>query len=567
MRHSAAHVLAMAVLKHFPGTKLAIGPAIEEGFYYDFDFLNPISEADLPRIEQTMREIIKKDVKFIQKKIRRGEAEKILKDQPYKLELLRDIPDDPVSFYQSGDFTDLCKGPHVDSTGKIGAVKLLSVAGAYWRGSEKNKMLTRIYGTAFPLESGLSSYLKMLEEAGRRDHRRLGEVLGLWTFSKHVGAGLPLFTQKGTLVRRLINEFVEDLQTKQGIAQVWTPQIAKAELFKMSGHYDKYRENMFRVHSNYTEEEFYLKPMNCPQHTQIYASRPRSYRELPLRFADFAMLYRDEKPGELLGLIRTRSFSQDDCHIFCREDQVEEEMDKALEMTAKIMKTYGFSYKYRLSTRDPEHHENYLGAEATWRKAEALAEKILKKHDIEYFPGPGEAAFYAPKLDLIATDSLGREWQLSTLQIDYVTPSRFDLTYTDAKGREQRPVMLHRAIAGSPERLMAILLEHYGGALPVWLSPVQAVVIPVADRHLAYAKRTTEELKTEDIRVEIDESSNTVNKKIRNAELQKVPYALVVGDREQKSKSVAVRDRAGKVITQKLSAFAKKIAEEIQEKK
>ncbi len=570
-RHSCSHVLATAVLKLHPKAKLGIGPAIENGFYYDFEFPKAIEEKDLEKISVEMKQIIKKKLAFLKKEATIEEAAKIFKDQPYKLELIKELAKEghkKVSLYQTGDFIDLCAGPHVKNTGEIGQFKLTSLAGAYWRGSEKNKMLTRIYGTCFQTAEELEKYLWQIEEAKKRDHRKIGRELGLWTFSDYVGTGLPLFTQKGALVRRLINEFIEELQSKQGIVQVWTPQIAKAELFKISGHYDKYQENMFSVKSNYSEEEFFLKPMNCPQHTQIYASEPRSYKDLPIRMADFAMLYRDEKPGEISGLTRIRSFSQDDCHIFCREDQIMEEMDKALDMTKKVMDTFGFSYQYRFSVRDPEHPEKYLGDDKTWEKAEQLCEKILKQRKVKYFLGVGEATFYAPKLDLIARDSLGRDWQLSTLQIDFFMPERFNLTYTDHQGQPAKVVMLHRAIAGSAERLMAILIEHFAGAFPVWLSPIQAIIVPITEKQNKYGQEVLEKIKQTGIRVELDERGETASAKIRDAELQKIPYILVVGDKEIKNKSVNVRVRGEKVLGElALEKFIKLIQEDIDKKR
>ncbi|MBI4100310.1 threonine--tRNA ligase [Candidatus Microgenomates bacterium] len=570
MRHSCEHVLMMAMLKFYPGLKMAMGPATDEGFYFDFDYDQRISESDFPKIEEEMKKIIKADLPFVQREATAEEVRKIFVDNPYKLEWLDDIEKEnkkPILFSTGGDFIDLCSGPHVESTGKIGPFKLLSIAGAYWRGSEKNKMLTRIYGTCFPTKEELEKYLWQLEEAKKRDHRKIGTQLGLWTFSELVGTGLPLFTQKGALVRQLINDFVENLQSKQGISQVWTPQITKAELFKISGHYEKYRENMFEVHSHYSKEEFFLKPMNCPQHTQIYASAQRSYRDLPIRMADFAMLYRDEKVGELIGLARTRSFSQDDCHVFCREDQIIEEANLALDMTKKVMETYGFNYRYRLSLRDPEHPEKYIGEAKTWEKAQELSEQILKDRGVDYFVGVGEAAFYAPKLDLIATDSIGREWQLSTLQIDFFMPEKFGLTYIDKQGKEQRPVMLHRAICGSSERLMAILLEHYNGALPVWLSPVQAKILPLTDRQLEHGKTLLSAFTKAEIRAELDDRNETLQAKIRDATLQKVPYMVIVGDREMKENKISVRTREGKDLgASDLTEFIKKIKLEVEEK-
>jgi len=569
-RHSLSHLLAMAVLEKFPKANLGIGPTIENGFYYDFDGIK-ISDEDLPNLEKKMRDLIKQDLKFQKKNITIAEAKKILKNQPYKLELIKELShqSSAISIYTSGDFTDLCAGPHVKSTSEINpdGFKLDKTAGAYWRGSEKNAMLTRIYGLAFETKKELSDYLKLQEEAEKRDHRKIGKDLDLFVFSDLVGSGLPLFTPRGALIRRLLNDYVEELQSKAGYTQVWTPQIAKAELFKTSGHYDKYQDSMFRVVSNYSKEEFFLKPMNCPQHTQIYASQMRSYRDLPLRYSDFAMLYRDEKPGELNGLARVRSFSQDDCHIFCREDQVDEEIDIALAMTKKIMTTFGFKYRYRLSTRDPKRPEKYIGDPKTWDKVEKWAEKIMKRNKIEYFDGPGEAAFYAPKMDLIAIDALGREWQLSTVQIDYFGPERFNLTYVGEDGQKKRPIMIHRAIIGSPERFMMILLENFAGALPVWLSPVQAKILPVSEKFNDYAKKVLEELKNAGVRAEIDESNETLGKKIRSAELQKIPYILVVGEKEKSAGTVSVRERGkGDQGSLSFSNFLEKIKKQISEK-
>ncbi|KKR51910.1 MAG: Threonine-tRNA ligase, partial [Candidatus Woesebacteria bacterium GW2011_GWD2_40_19] len=453
LRHSCSHLMAAAIGQLWPKAKPTLGPAIENGFYYDFDFGEAkIAESDFEKIEEKMHEIVKGWREFEKIEITKEQALKDFKGNEYKEELINDLADGQITYYKSGSFSDLCKGGHVENPSEdLKFFKLLSVAGAYWRGNEKNKMLTRIYGTIFPTQKELDDFIAMKEEAKKRDHRKLGKEMDLFTFSELVGSGLPLYTPKGALMRRLVNEYVESVQSLQGYSQVWTPQIAKADLFKTSGHYDKYKDSMFRVFSNYSDEEFYLKPMNCPQHTQIYASKPRSYKDLPIRLTDFAMLYRDEKPGELSGLARVRAFSQDDCHIFCREDQVDEEVDRALAMTKEIMKTFGLSYKYRLSTRDQEHPEKYIGDPKIWDKTEKWAEEIMKRNNIEYFDGPGEAAFYAPKMDLIAKDSLGREWQLSTVQIDYFLPERFNLTYIDSDGKEKRPVMIHRAIVGSPE--------------------------------------------------------------------------------------------------------------------
>lgn len=577
MRHSAEHIMHQAVKELFPKIHLAMGPATEEGFYNDFDSMGEkISESDFVKIEKRMQQLIDLDLPNTKMEISEKEARKLFAGNPYKLEWVDDIikRGEKITIYWTGkpgeknSMVDLCSGPHVASTGKVGPFKLLSIAGAYWHGDEKNKMLTRIYGTAFSKQKDLDQFLYVREEAKKRDHRKLGKMLDLFTFSSLVGSGLPLYTQKGALIRHLLNEYVETLQKKAGYAQVWTPQITKAELFKKSGHYEKYKENLFKVISNYSKEEFFLKPMNCPQHTQIYASKPRSYKDLPIRMTDFAMLYRDEKPGELNGLARVRSFSQDDCHIFCREDQVDDEVDVALSMTKEVMSTFGFKYKYRLSTHDPQHPEKYLGDPKIWDKVEKWAEKIMQRNSIEYFDGPGEAAFYAPKMDLIATDALGREWQLSTVQIDYFMPERFQLTYTDKTGKDKQPIMIHRAIIGSPERLIMILIEHYAGAFPVWLSPIQVKVIPISDNHAEYAQEIAQKLEAVGVRIEVDNRDDTMQARIRDAQMQKIPYMIILGDREMKDKTLSIRLRSGKKTNDmKLEELIERINKEVAERK
>lgn len=580
LRHTAEHVLHQAVKELYPSIQLAMGPATDEGFYFDFDSSPEggetvtISEEDFPKIEQRMQEIIDKDLPLTMHTISVAEAREMFKDNPYKLDWVDQIEskgEDVTIFWtgepgHEGSMVDLCAGPHAASTGDVKAFKLLSVAGAYWHGDEKNKMLTRIYGTAWPTQEELDNYLQQMEEAKQRDHRKLGRELDLFTFSDLIGSGLPLYTQRGALIRRLLNNYVEEMQAAQDYQQVWTPQIAKAELFKTSGHYDKYHEDMFKVVSNYSDEELYLKPMNCPQHTQIYASRPRSYRDLPIRMTDFAMLYRDERPGELNGLARVRSFSQDDCHIFCREDQVDAEIDIALQMTKQIMDTFGFKYRYRLSTRDPEHPEKYLGDPKIWDKVEDWAVEIMKRNKIEYYDGVGEAAFYAPKMDLMATDALGREWQLSTVQIDYVQPERFGLTYVDSDGQEKTPVMIHRAIIGSAERMMMVLIEHFAGAFPTWLSPVQVTVVPISQDQQEYAQSVVDQLKESGIRVELSAESESMQNRIRKAAEQKVPYILVVGKKEVEEQKVAVRQRGNKDLGMMgVEEFGEKLKVEVEE--
>ena len=550
LRHSTEHIMQLVVEKIL-GVKKVMGPAINTGFYGDFE--GKISEENLKTIEEEMKKIIKKNLPIKTSEVSLKEAEEIFKNNNFKLEILNDIKErkEKVGVCEIGNKEDdyydidICGGPHINSTGEINpkAFKLLSIAGAYWKGDSNNKMLTRVYGTVFNTEQELNEYLEKQEEAKKRDHRKLGKELDLFTFSDNVGPGLPLYTPRGAFIRRTINEYVEAVQSELDYTQVWTPQIAKAELFKKSGHYDKYKDDMFRVVSNYSDEEFFLKPMNCPQHAEIYNSRPRSYRDLPLRLTDFAMLYRDEKPGELNGLARVRSFSQDDCHVYCREDQVDYEIDMMLKMTKQIMDTFGLEYKYRLSTRDTKHPEKYLGEPKVWDRVEKWAVEIMKRNKIKYYDGPGEAAFYAPKMDLMATDALGREWQLSTIQIDYVQPERFDLTYTNEKGEKSRPVTIHRAIVGSAERIMMILIEHYAGSFPVWLSPTEVAIIPIGEKHIAYANKVLGELKKENIRATLDDRSETMQNKIRNAQTQKIPYMLIIGDREVENNKVSVRLR------------------------
>lgn len=567
LRHSTAHLLAAAVLQLYPKTKHTIGPAIDSGFYFDFDFGEvKVSDTDLPKIEKEMRKLAPTWKGFERHELSADDAKAEYPDNTYKHELIEEFSGkgETLTFYKSGEYWDLCRGGHVEHPNEVlKYFRLLSVAGAYWRGDENKPMLTRIYGTAFYSQAELDKYLWVQEEAKKRDHRKLGRELDLFSFSDMVGSGMPLYSPKGALVRRLLNNFVEELQSRQGYSQVHTPQIAKAELFKTSGHYDKYKEDMFLVKSNYSKEEFFLKPMNCPQHTQIYASQARSYRDLPLRLSDFAMLYRDEQPGTLNGLARVRSFSQDDAHIFCREDQVDAEVDIALSMTKEIMQTFGFKYRYRLSTRDPEHPEKYLGDPKIWDKLESWAVKIMERNGIEYYDGPGEAAFYGPKMDLMATDALGREWQLSTVQIDMVQPERFKLEYTASDGSKQRPVMIHRAILGSAERAMMVLIEHYGGAFPLWLAPVQVTLLPISEHELEYAQAVSDTLRAHGLRVELDESAGTLGKKMVRAREQKVPYLAILGKQEMDNNTVTLKNRAGEQMTLTQDELIAKLRQEV----
>jgi len=566
IRHSLSHILASSVMEFWPKAKLGVGPAVENGFYYDIQLPKPLEPQDLEKIEDKMKELIKQNLKFEKKNITKRVAKKLFAVQPYKLDLIKELPGENVSTYTTGEFVDLCKGPHIKSTKEIlpNTFKLTKVAGAYWKGNEKNKMLTRIYGIAFETEKELMDYLAMLAEAEKRDHRKLGEALDLFTFSELVGPGLPLYTFKGTAVLNEIKNYSNQLQGAIGYQEVLTPSMNRAELFKVSGHYEKYKDDMFRVCSHYTKEDYYLKPMNCPQHTQIFAAKPRSYKDLPIRIADFSQLHRDEKTGELSGLTRLRGFRQDDGHAFCREDQIKDEFKSVLSAIEKAMKTYGMNYKIRLSLWDPKQPEKYLGDAKTWKKSQQMLEEILIENKIEYFKAVGEAAIYGPKMDLVSKDSLGREWQISTIQLDFIMPQRFKLTYIDSDGKEKTPVMIHRAIVGSPERFFGILIEHYAGAFPLWLSPVQAAVIPIAERHFAYAKEVQKQLKENNVRVELKDENETLGKKIRAAEMQKIPYLLIIGDREIEAKSVGVRARGkGDLGATKVDDFVNKIKEEI----
>lgn len=546
LRHSFAHLLAAAVAELWPEAKRTIGPAIETGFYYDFDDLK-ITDHDLTAIENKMRELVKSWDGFSHREVSQVEALEYFKNNEYKCELINQFGGEgaTLTFYTSGNFTDLCRGGHTEKPKEVMKhFKLLSLAGAYWRGDEKNKMLTRIYGTAFFTAEELAAYLLQQEEAKKRDHRKLGKELDLFVFSDLVGPGLPLFTPKGALIRRELQRFVGELQGEIGYQEVWTPQLTKADLFKTSGHYDKYKDDMFAVRSNYGEEEFFLKPMNCPMHTQIFASQSRSYRDLPLRFCDFANLYRDEKPGELSGLTRLRAFSQDDGHCFCREDQIETEFYNVAMAITKAIATFGMKYEVRLSLWDPNNREKYLGSPEVWEMAQAKLEAIADRIGVPYRKAEGEAAIYGPKMDFIAVDALGRQWQISTIQLDFIQPERFELEYTDQDGQKKRPVMIHRAILGSPERFMGLLIEHTAGSLPVWLSPTQVMLAPVsADNHGPGALKLAEAWRLAGLRVEVDMANETVGKKVRNAAGQKIPYIVVLGDRELAGEDLSVRVR------------------------
>ncbi len=542
--HTTSHILAAAVKRMYPTTTIAIGPAIENGFYYDFDNLK-ITDEDLQKIEKEMQKIISEKLPMKKEVVSKKKALEIFRKEPYKAELINDLPTgEEISFYHLGkEFTDLCRGPHLAHTGMVGEVKLLSIAGAYWRGDEKNKMLTRIYGISFPDRKQLRVYLELLEEVKRRDHRKIGKKLDFFVFSELVGPGLPLWTPTGNIFRTEIINFSRELQSTIGYQEVHTPQITRAELFKISGHYDKYKDSMFKVISNYTKEEYFLKPMNCPNHIQIYASLPRSYRDLPLRYADFAMLYRDEKPGELSGLARVRAFSQDDGHCFCTPEQMKDEFLNVLKCVNAALKVYGLEYYVRLSLRDENAKEKYLGNDEIWNKAQKALKELLKSEKISFVEALGEAAFYGPKMDVMAKDALNREWQISTIQLDLNLPERFELKYTDKDNTEKRPIMIHRALIGSPERFGAILIEHFAGKFPLWLNPRQILVVPVAENFNKYAQEVCDSLKAYGLRTDIDLREITMNKKIRDGEILYYNYILVVGEKESTSKSVNVRIR------------------------
>jgi len=544
--HSSAHLMAAAIESLYPGVKFGIGPHIETGFYYDIDFMDyTISSDDFPKIEEKMKELASQKIQFVRREVPKAEALDYFKKKgdEYKLELIDGLEDGQISFYESGPFTDLCRGPHLHDTSMIKAIKLLKTAGAYWRGDEKRKQLTRIYAVTYPKKKELDEYLALLEEAAKRDHRKLGRELELFTFSPLVGQGLPLWLPKGAALRDRLEQFLRKVQKKYGYQQVITPHIGNVNLYKTSGHYAKYGADSFRPITTPQEgEEFFLKPMNCPHHCQIYAARPRSYKELPLRLAEFGTVYRYEQSGELHGLTRVRGFTQDDAHLYCTSDQIKEEFCKVIDIILYIFKTLKFdNYKAQVSLRDPNNKEKYIGTDENWEKAqraiiEAAAEKGLNTVEVE-----GEAAFYGPKLDFMVKDAIGREWQLGTVQVDYNLPERFGLEYTDADGQKKRPVMIHRAPFGSMERFVAVLLEHTGGNFPLWLTSDQVVILPISEKYMDYARKVQAALDEQDIRCYIDERSEKTGRKIRDAETAKVPYMVIVGENEEKDGTVSVR--------------------------
>ncbi|MCI0775168.1 MAG: threonine--tRNA ligase [Chloroflexi bacterium] len=542
MRHSAAHVLAEAVTKLFPESQLTIGPPIKDGFYYDFAVPEPFTPDDLKKIELEMRESIRANTEFVERKVSRDEALELVKDNPYKIEILEGIPADEqvtICSHANGTFEDLCRGGHMERTGDIKAYKLLSAAGAYWRGDEKNAMLQRIYGTAWESRDAQKEYLKLREEAEKRDHRKLGRALGLYFFDP-IAPASPFFLPKGTVVLNQMIDYVKELYVKYGYDEVMTPQIFNTELWKRSGHYDNYRESMYFI--DVDDREFGVKPMNCPAAAMVYLAESHSYRDLPMRLADFGRLHRNERSGVTQGLFRVRSMVQDDAHIFCTFDQIGTEIDSFLQMLSESSQVFGFdNYRFELSLRP----EKRVGTDEMWDRAEAVLTEVMDGTGREYTVASGEGAFYGPKIDQFVPDALGREWQLGTVQLDFSLPERFDLEYTAEDGTRQRPVVIHRAMYGSLERFLGVLVEHLSGAFPLWLAPVQAVVVPIADRHNDFCHEVGTGLKEAGLRVEVNDSNDRMNAKIRQAQLQKVPYMLVVGDREVDAGSVAVRTRAG----------------------
>ena len=542
IRHSASHVMADVVTRMYPGTRLAIGPPTDDGFYYDFDTPEPFSDDDLERIEERMRDVIARDFSFELQEYPRDEALEMHSGEPMKLEIIGEIPEgDSITTYRHGEFEDLCAGPHVESTGKIPAFKLLSVAGAYWRGDERRQMLQRVYGTAFESQEALDEHLSRLEEARRRDHRHLGRQLDLFSMHDETGPGLIVWHPKGATVRGIVEEFWKGEHRRRGYDLVYTPHIGRSTLWQTSGHLDFFKENMFAA-MEMEGYDYYLKPMNCPFHILYYKTDLRSYRSLPMRVGELGTVYRNERAGVVHGLLRVRGMTQDDAHIFCRPDQVEDEINGVLDLTFFLMKSFGFDeYDVMLSTRP----EKAVGEVEQWELATASLRNTLETRGIEYGVDEGGGAFYGPKIDLHIRDAIGRLWQCTTVQFDFNLPERFGLTYIGEDGREHRPYMVHRALLGSLERFMGVLIEHYGGAFPTWLSPVQAVVIPIAERHLEYARQVQEQIAGAGIRVETDDRNERMNAKIRDAQLQKVPYMLVVGDREVEAEAAAVRLRSG----------------------
>ena len=565
LRHSTSHILAQAVIHLFPEVKYTIGPAIENGFYYDFDLDTPLTESDLSKIEEEMRHIVDAGYKFEREVLKKSDAIELFKrlNQPYKIELIEEIPDEEVSIYKDGDFTDLCRGPHIPNTKFAKHFKLLSVAGAYWRGDEKNKMLQRVYGTAFATEERLQNYLNFLEEAKKRDHRRLGKELDLFSIEDEIGPGLILWHPKGAMIRKIIEDFWRDEHIKRGYYFAYTPHIARVELWKTSGHWDFYRENMFSP-MEVDKGSYMVKPMNCPFHIAIYKSKTRSYRDLPYRLAELGTVYRYERAGVLHGLLRVRGFTQDDAHLFVQPEKLEEEIIGVVEFAKYMIETFGFkNYNVYLSTRP----EKYVGSLENWALATDALKMALETMKLPYKIDPGEGVFYGPKIDIKLVDAIGREWQGPTIQVDFNLPERFDVTYIGEDGKEHRPIMIHRVVLGSMERFFGTLIEQYAGAFPLWLSPTQVKIVPIADRHFEYANEVKNKLLSKGIRVEVDDRSEKMNAKIRDAETERIPYIVIVGDKEKEASTISVRKRkVGDIGSMNIDDFLSMLSREIENK-
>ena len=552
--HSSAHLMAEALENLYPGVKLGIGPAIDNGFYYDIDLGDDrkLSSDDFPKIEEKMLSLAREKNNFIRKEISKKDALSFFnkKGDEYKVELLNDLNDGNITFYSQGNFTDLCKGPHIDNTSKIKAIKLLNVAGAYWKGDEKRKQMTRIYGVSFQKQKDLSAHLNMLEEAKKRDHRKIGKEMELFTFSQKVGQGLPLWLPKGAQLREKLENFLKKAQLNAGYVPVITPHIGNKDLYVCSGHYDKYGEDSFQpIKTPQENEEFFLKPMNCPHHCEIYKSKQYSYKDLPVRFAEFGTVYRYEQSGELHGLTRVRGFTQDDAHLFVRPDQVKDEFKNVIDLVLYIFRALDFKdFKVQISLRDKDNQSKYIGSEENWEKAEQDIIEATKEKNLNAVIEYGEAAFYGPKLDFMVKDAIGREWQLGTIQVDYSLPERFELEYTGKDNNKHRPVMIHRAPFGSMERFVAVLIEHCGGNFPLWLSPEQFIILPISEKFHEYAENVRQLLKNYDICGPIDRRAETTGRKIRDAEISKIPYIIVIGEREEKEKKITVRKHGGENI-------------------
>ena len=570
--HSSAHLMAEALQHFYPDTKFAIGPPIDKGFYYDIDLGDAkITDADLEQIEKKMKELAGKKERFARQEVSKADAIKYFteKQDPYKLELIDGLQDGQITFYTQGDFTDLCRGPHIPNTGFIKAIKLTNIAGAYWRGDEKNKMLTRIYGVTFPSNKELEEYNTMMEEARKRDHRKLGKELELFAFSEKVGAGLPLWLPKGAMLRERLQQFLQKAQIESGYLPVITPHIGNINLYKTSGHYEKYGADSFQsIKTPHEGEEFMLKPMNCPHHCEIYKTSPKSYKDLPVRFAEFGTVYRYEQAGELHGLTRVRGFTQDDAHLFCRPDQVKDEFKKVIDLVLYVFNSLGFTdYTAQVSLRHQTDRAKYIGSEENWDIAENAIREAAAEKGLNTVEEYGEAAFYGPKLDFMVKDAIGRSWQLGTIQVDYNLPERFELEYVDSDNSRKRPVMIHRAPFGSMERFVAVLLEHCSGKLPLWLVPTQVKVLPISDKFMEYAEEIAALLKRKEIRCEIEDRQEKIGRKIRDTELEKIPYMLIVGEKEMESKTVGVRKQSvGDLGAQTIDEFAAHIQTEIDAK-